>query len=47
MTSLETQMKKPTKLIKNQEINAINDQNSFQRRHPEINRRPNSTKFCE
>ena len=47
MTSLETQIKELTKLIKNQEVSAINDQNSFQRRHPDIKGRPNSTRFCE
>ena len=47
MTSLETQIKELIKLIKNQEVSAINDQNSFQRRHPDIKGRPNSTRFCE
>ena len=47
MTSLETQIKELTKLIKNQEVSAINDQNSFQRRRPDIKGRPNSTRFCE
>ena len=47
MTSLETQIKELTKLIKNQEVSAINDQNSFQRRHLDIKGRPNSTRFCE
>ena len=47
MTSLETQIKELTKLIKNQEVSAINDHNSFQRRHPDIKGRPNSTRFCE
>ena len=47
MTSLETQIKELTKLIKNQEVSAINDQTSFQRRHPDIKGRPNSTQFCE
>ena len=46
--SLETQIKELTKLIKNQEVSAINDQNSFQRRHPDIKgRRPNGTRFCD
>ena len=47
MTSLETQIKELTKLIKNQEVSAINDQTSFQRRHRDIKGRPNSTRFCE
>ena len=47
MTSLETQIKELTKLIKNQEVSAINDQTSLQRRHPDIKGRPNSTRFCE
>ena len=47
MTSIETQNKELTKLIKNQEVSAFNDQNSFQRRHPDIKGRPNSTRFCE
>ena len=47
MTSLETQIKELTKLIKNQEVSAINDPTSFQRRHPDIKGRPNSTRFCE
>ena len=47
MTSLETQIKELTKMIKNQEVSAINDQTSFQRRHPDIKGRPNSTRFCE
>ena len=41
MISLETQTEELTKLIKNQKVSAINDHNSFQRRHP------NSTRFCE
>ena len=48
ITSLETQIKQLAKLIKNQEVSStINDQNSFQRRHPDIKGRPNSTRFCE
>ena len=47
MTSSETQIKELTKLIKNQEVSAINDQNSFQARHPDIKGRPNSTQFCK
>ena len=51
MTSLEPQIEELTKLIKNQEVSAINDQNSFQRIHfichPDIKGRPNSTRFCE
>ena len=46
-TSLETQIEELTKLIKNQEVSAINDQNSFQRRHPDIIGRSNSTRFCK
>ena len=47
MTSLETQNKELTKLIKNQEVSAISDQNSFQRRRHDIRGRPNSARFCE
>ena len=47
MTSIETQFKELTKLTKSQEVSAINDQNLFQRRHPDIKRRPNSTRLCE
>ena len=47
MPSLETQIKELTKLIKNQEVSAINYQNSFQRRHLDIKGRPYSTRFCE
>ena len=47
MTSIETQTKELTKLIKNQEISAINDQNLFHRHHPDIKGRPNSTRFWE
>ena len=47
MTSIETQIKELSEFIKNQEVKAINDQNLFQRRHPDIKGRPNSTRFCE
>ena len=47
MNSIETQIKELTKLMKNQEVSLINDQTSFQRRHPDIQGRPNSTQFCE
>ena len=42
MTLLEIQINELTKLIKNQEVSAINDQNSFQRRHPDTKGKPNS-----
>ena len=47
MTSLETHIKELTKLIKNREVSAINDKNSFHQSHPDIKGRPNSTRFCE
>ena len=47
MTSLETQMKKITKLNKNQEIGAINEQHLFRRRDPDVEGRPNKTRFCD
>ena len=47
MTSLETQIKELTKLIKNQEVSAINEQLSFRRRDPDVKGRPNNTRFCD
>ena len=47
MTSLETQTKELTKLIKNHEVSAINEQHSFRCRDPEVKGRPNSTRFCD
>ena len=47
MTSLETQIKELTKLIKNQEVSAINEQHSFRRRDPDVKGRPNKTRFCD
>ena len=46
MTSLETQIKELTKLIKNQEVSAINEQHSLRRRDPDVKDRPNKTRFC-
>ena len=47
MTSLETQIKELTKLIKNQEVSAINEQHSFRRRDPDVKGSPNNTRFCD
>ena len=47
MTSLETQIKELTKLIKNQEVSAINEQHSFRRRDSDVRGIPNNTRFCD
>ena len=47
MTSLETQIKVLTKLIKNQEVSAINEQHSFRHRDPDVKGIPNKTRFCD
>ena len=47
MTSLETQIKELTKLIKNQEVSAINKQNSYRRRDSDVKGIPNNTRFCD
>ena len=47
MTSLETQIKELTKLIKSQEVSAINKQHCFRRRDPDVKGRPNNKRFCD
>ena len=46
-TSLETQIKELTKLNKNQEVSAINEQHCFRHRDPDVKGRPNNTRFCD
>ena len=47
MTSLETQIKELTNLMKNQAVSAINEQHSFHRRNPDVKGRPNNKRFCD
>ena len=47
MTPLETQIKELTKLIKNQEVSANNEQHNLSPPRSDIKGRPNNTCFCD